>query len=875
METVWGTNDSRDGDHYLTDLPYGDLDGDGIVDVAVGRLPADPELAMAMLDREDRAPGKRAFVASAYLHDDWPSILAARGGGMWQGKMVGQILDRQGYRVNRSIEHRADTHTFLRGITPLGVRRLITETRAARTVATGLLGSTAGIAAGGAVFTVRALHQAERGLEQYLEHDWTTAGFDRDRAIDRLVGGRDPAGIARDLVAAAARTGQAVPTLGMGLRDAALTASWAALWPNRHPRLTPDRVQDGIRDADTVHYAGRGNGSAWLLPGNGSGHRPVTADDLPGTDARFVFDASSLGARMNDSRPELWRAFLENGAAAYLGSTATTYTPYTTELARRFHDQGHTVGEALRQAVNGMTTDTLDWPTPETIARDGVRGKMLRSFILWGDPTMRKDPPVEPDRWDVERDCTGTRCTVTFTARPDTRIRTVDGDRVLTMPADGTILRAGRPQIPLFKTRLGLPGDADVLDIAGETATRRVGDVTVPVTRLASHGGGSPEPPVRNGTFPDDPSRIDVRETVDGRTVIDIVHAGLRYDPASRTATVMDEIAITVTYRTPLDLAIDTPGTVIHGENLSVDVTAWSDTARDATLHVRTANATTVHTREVPVALRAGRTDHTVDVPLPATGDWSITAHLRAGNHTAGPRTATTTVVPDEPRSALTVPDTVAVGDRFAVTATVTNPLPDPRQARVSVAGQDGVQPVFMEPGTRRVTVPGDGERTVDIPLHAYRAGPATVTVTAGNRTGSVPLTVTERTVIDHIRTTATGLAFTMPDVRVDGTRASRTGTDATLTVRDTVSGRTATLSTPDWTVRTATRENGTHRSLVTPDGRVEAVARGGSTTVTRTGAVPPGRLDARTATLQRELRKLQRIIAARNGTGTHPAPFR
>ncbi|MFB6076909.1 MAG: hypothetical protein ABEK12_02160, partial [Candidatus Nanohaloarchaea archaeon] len=176
------------GDEYKSDLAYGDIDGDGIVEVPVGRLPANRTLALRMLNRSDRRARKDAFVASAYRYSSWPLVLGSVGGGMWAGKSVEHVLEQQGYDVARAAERRTHPEQFLRSLTPARMTVLLQEASTVRNALAPVLGTGVATAASTAYVTVLGLRYGQRALAQYLEFDWSTAGLDIGRGSRRLEG---------------------------------------------------------------------------------------------------------------------------------------------------------------------------------------------------------------------------------------------------------------------------------------------------------------------------------------------------------------------------------------------------------------------------------------------------------------------------------------------------------------------------------------------------------------------------------------------------------------------------------------------------------------------------------------------------------------
>ncbi|MFB6076708.1 MAG: hypothetical protein ABEK12_01090, partial [Candidatus Nanohaloarchaea archaeon] len=462
--------------------------------------------------------------------------------------------------------------------------------------------------------------------------------YDRQRAERRLSDATlaDIRSMGTWLARAAVQNRDALgPALGkQGVQSLIATAVYGFLWPDPYPDLTENRVTGAVGDAGVVYYNGAGNRSAWIFPntpdsltrhgvipvGRYNGSNAVRPWELPSMRARVVVDDSD-GATAPGKRT-MWRAALQHGAAAYIGTTGENHVPYASEISTTFFRRGRTAGEGLRRAVNALRRADLPGIPP-----DPFRQEMLHSYRLIGDPSMPKDP-VRPDRRGTTRTrCRHGRCTVTYTVTPEYTVVEQDGRRVLRMPADRHLLFGHRPIVPLFGDRLTLPGTASIRKTTVATESRILADVTVP--RLMPPGNTTA--PSSLPRFPPVPAAVNTSRTMRNRTSLSIRHAGYQV-LANGSVRVYTRITVNATYRAPV--AVRT----VTATRDTVTVRAWSRRPGNATATLTAGNRTAARTVRRHIHLPDGDSRHVLTIPA---GNWTTTdLSLSVHGHTAGPATA-------------------------------------------------------------------------------------------------------------------------------------------------------------------------------------------------------------------------------------------
>lgn len=670
----WGMDDPRDGKEFHTDMPYGDLDGDGKLDAAVGRYPEDLTLAATMYLRSKYYPdNKKALVASEYLHANWPVILAYVGGGMWAGKSMEGILEGRGYEVSRSVEHRADPAGFLVSLTPANLQGVLDDSRSTGEKLGSVLGDSVGSAASQVLVYVKALQFVEQGLENYLEFDWSTFGFDAERSLHRLpeLEISDPKHVQNVTRNAVIRAEQeegvrdrVVAVLkGADMQEAIAEVVYAFLWPDRYDRITAADLQQKLPEHSIIYYEGVGNGSAWFMPNAFSyktplkqvktdrytGENNLPASEIPFVQARIVFDNSDLAARFDTSRPQIWNAFLEQGSASFIGTSTVNYAPYSSEIDTRFFKHGYTVGESLKDAVNDFSEDFITWDPFNMVARNGVKQKMLRSFILYGNPEMAKDPVIEDDIYTLETQCDAMDCTLTVTMDLNYTVEEHNGSNHVVVESNGQLLESFNPVIPLIKAAHTLPTGTTIHDHHITRETRMLHDVTVPVVEPLSHGGTELNQTEMNEStkwYPANASRFELEQLRDDRTQLMFVQAAYQYNQSAKTAVLYEYVTLQLNYTAPfaLDISAD-DGLIGEPRELKTVLTNHADRDTWGKLLLKIGNATSYVTDTVERNFTK-QAETAVRVPFTPkfAGEYLVEAFFVGDHQVLGPRTATFTV---------------------------------------------------------------------------------------------------------------------------------------------------------------------------------------------------------------------------------------
>jgi len=588
-------SDPLDGNNFTTDLDYGDLNNDTYIDVAVGRLPKDDTLASLMFARTYLPDNKNALVASEYLHQNWASILLYAGGGMWNGRTIANILEDQDYSVDRLVEHRANPQKFIESLTPTNVKDFLDKSKSIGSKIGSLLGKTVGNVISKTLIVLQGAHYAEQALEQYLEYDWSTFNPRWDDAANYLI--------------------TSFPLNVENLVNyESLVSSLITdyLWPDPWKTLNQTNLISSLPDKSIVYYEGIGNGSIWILPNvfpedtgflgyqefinslentQYNGSNSFYPSDIPNLDSKIVWDNSDLA-----STGDMMDSFITKGTASFIGSSAVNYASFSSEIDTRFFKDGATIGLAFIQAINNFRDDWLTWDPFNIFTQGGIKAKSLRSFILYGDPSMIKDPIIEKLDYTQTTNCNDSVCTTSVVIPLSYNITESNGNKTIETDASSYLLEPFKPIIPLKEFEYFLPLEATIINSSITTTSSIYQDITIPTLNLLSHSGlNFTSTNISNEYYPSDISRLEINKTIDNRTKIKLIHAGLQYNESSLTATVYDTIKLDLTYTTPIEFSASIQD-ILLGQTVSIPITIWSDVFGNATLYVTIDNQTNSQT---------------------------------------------------------------------------------------------------------------------------------------------------------------------------------------------------------------------------------------------------------------------------------------
>jgi len=588
-------NDPLDGNKFDSDLDYGDLNNDTLIDVAVGRLPNDNTIASLMFARDFNPNYKTALVAAEYLHQNWASILLYAGGGMWNGRTIAKTLEDQGYTVDRLVERRADPIRFLSDLTPTSIKDFLDTTKDISKKVAKHLGKTVAKIVSKVLIVLKGMQYAEQSLEMYLEYDWKSISPDWVGALNYLV--------TNFPLNASNRT---------EIENFVVNLVGNYLWPKPWKTLNQSNLINSLPKKDIIYYEGRGNGSSWILPNvfpddtgflgykefinslenyQYNGSNSFYPSDIPNIDSKIVWDNSDLAAK-----GDMLNSFLNKGSASFIGMSAINYAPFSSEIDTRFFKQGSTIGQSLIQAINEFADDTFVWDPFNLFTLSAIKSKTLRGFILYGDPSLIKDPIIEKQNYTQTTNCNNSICTTNIIIPVSYNLVESNGSTTIETDADNHLLELFKPIIPLKNFEYFLPFDAVILSSSVTNSNVTYQNITLPTVNLLSHSGlNFTSNNISTELYPPEFYKLQINKTIDNRTRIKLVHAVIQYNQSNLTATVFNTINLTLTYISPLEFSASA-NDILLGQTVSIPITIWSNVSDNATLYITIENQTSSQT---------------------------------------------------------------------------------------------------------------------------------------------------------------------------------------------------------------------------------------------------------------------------------------
>ena len=520
-------SDPEDGSNYHSDLSYGNLDSDRMLEAGVGRYPTKTSQASIMFHRSmEREIGEDALVASEYLNSNWPVILATFGGGMRHGEVTSQVLEREGFNTTQIVERRSQPVAFLFDLigVPTQMDIFVKSVDLTQAEIGSLLTQGSARAIKNAAYLIRGLQYGEKAMEMYFEFEWGKwEPSDQELDIPEEIN-REEFG---DLV--------------------------LSFLPDSKTRLNEEKLVKHMENSDIIYYQGIGNDKKWVLPNNDSskfisdrynGTNSLKPKEIPELEKPIVFDSSNMAGTRN---AEMKNAFFEKGASAFVGFSGVNYAAFSSHIDQVFFRRGKTLGNSLKRSVNSLRQGTEVFH-PSSAHISGVGEKMSRSASLYGNPEMPKDP-ISSDRWNKTQECNNFECTVKLETRPEHRIKQREDKRLLSFNTTKYILVPGAPITPLYSANYKLPQNANITDTDLETDYKEMENVYLPKTELLSHSGNYTNISEEFKTFPENLSNTTVKEN-------ELRHLQAGIQNTSNTTRVLQNIQLQFSYKTPVSMQL-------------------------------------------------------------------------------------------------------------------------------------------------------------------------------------------------------------------------------------------------------------------------------------------------------------------------------
>lgn len=802
--------DSKDGERFFSDLEYGDLDGDGRLEAGVGRYPGEVGKASAVYHRSlERNQGKDAVLAGEYLHSRWPVILATFGGGMWDVKNLGYVMEQQGFEVTRRVEQRSKPFALVSDLVGFPTRMDIftSEMRSAQEKLGSFLGASGAAAAKNAAFMIRGLSYAERVLQLYLEFDWMNW---------------DPVGQELDFPDEVSR--------------GEMRELFLSFLPDRHGRLNRETLTQSMEDHDIIYLQLVGNSTGYTMPGEREGFHEgrysgnrVTAKDVPGLERPIVWDNSNNAGNRNG---DMKQAYLGNGAAAFLGFGSVNYEAYSSYISRRFFRHGDTLGESLKDSVNDLRSASLVY-NPASAYRTGVRQKMEKSLGLYGNPEMEKDPVKKPGL-NSSKKCSNGTCTLDIEVAPEPKIVEKDGRKRAVFNTSQYLLQDFAPITPLYKFSREMPEDTEVISREVDHSYRTVSGLEPRRNTLLGHGGSFYNMSLYSGVFPKKVYRLDASR-------LEYVQAAVQY--GENSSRVLERSSVEVVYKPPVTLDLEE-----EDGQLVADIYSGRD--RNVTLGYSLNGAQ----KTLELDLREG--SQSVELEQLEPGDYRSRGYLYKDSILA--RDSSEISVTEDVEVVLFAPD-IRKGHARKVRAIVENPNEVPVRKRLKLETSGNLQTGFLEERERNIEV-GGGE-SVEVSWRITGISEGKGEITLGNESENISVLAATNSLdsfspsrmVNSIHSPGTDFRVERRSNRLKLSLETRRGS---VRLEGNTTHETSEIKTPGYLVHVTQGPERIVRRASNQSGRVTEILENGETYRSVEGNAPL--LQEKLEVLEREVAKLR-----------------
>ena len=300
-----------------------------------------------------------------------------------------------------------------------------------------------------------------------------------------------------------------------------------------------DSVFFGVVDGRSVIFlAGHGNWDHWdMIERN-----DVYAQTDPfGWSSPFIF-ASSCKTGTYVGVTGISEAFLQKGAAAYLGATESGgWTQYSTKFFELW-GLDVPVSQAVKQLKAGLGDAAMDkiWLNIYHVYGDAKFGAVPSTLqtVVFSTPSTGAEIP--------------TRVEVVV---PDYVITETDGEHRITVPGGYELHEAGLPIVPSFNLIYDYPKGCQIQDVSLEyrSTPQTIHGINIPnaIIELPFNDVQTPAPQyTATGWWPESDYKWSVSQGPEGATLIITVYP-LQYDPETSTARFHKLYWFTVDYTVP------------------------------------------------------------------------------------------------------------------------------------------------------------------------------------------------------------------------------------------------------------------------------------------------------------------------------------
>ena len=690
-------DDPADGESFRTDVNYGDLDGDELLEAGVGRYPEDVEMSSTVFHRSmKREIGTEALVASEYMDSNWPVILATGGGGLRYGSRVESVLREEGYDTTHLVEQRSEPVNFLISLTPVELESFLGEVEDTEEMLKNYVTESTANMAGNALVFIEALSYVQQIMEMYYEFRWSTYEIDIDRGLERL----DELDV--DLDSESDETFQ----------KSVMKVLYAFVWPDRHPEINQSSLTSEMETADIIYYQGVGNSNRWVMPNEDNstfkdrytGENRFEPEDIPVINRSIVWDNSNLAGTKDT---EMREKFFEQGASSFIGYSTVNYGSHSSISGYNFFLRRKTLGNSMKAGLNRLKmTDFVYTPT----LKSGVNQKMTNSLRMYGNPEMPKDP-IQQDSFEKVKSCSENRCTLNISIDTPQRVREFRGEKTLIANSSSYIMEPGAPITPLYSFSHRLPDSAEVTDIQERLGSRKAENLSLRDYRPLAYGAEIENSSRNMSGFPDQLSNFSVNSG-------DIRYAVSGARKTSGRYQVVDNARLTIRYENPVTLEFSS-------SNRTLEASINSEKDFSGELVYRIDNET--GSRNVDIA----QGENNIDLENLSYGRHEVEGYLLEDSIVAQ---KVENVEVRKPLKTVVFSPEIRKGSSRKVTAVVSNPNRFPVTETLKLETRDNLAIGMLEHGSKTFSIGANSDTEVEWRILGTETGEATVSVNGSDQ---------------------------------------------------------------------------------------------------------------------------------------------
>ncbi|MCD6557727.1 MAG: hypothetical protein J7K31_01695 [Candidatus Aenigmarchaeota archaeon] len=584
----------KDGDYIETDVFYGDSDGDGYQDLAVGRFFNSIQIAnIRIWNRKEVKDKKNVLIAAEYRS---PSYLDLLPNGMDEGLITDWSLRLFGFKVKRLTEQR------LTDFMTVNKDKAIDEAWTWKELEH--------------LFVQQLLKilSVQKHINWALTAKYALVETDWEKFFEML------------------RIGQLDK----------LTKEDLLEYLNRHGTAHDYNIFFYFGVGDTDKLLIHPDGASTISDPYPESDQTIYHNDLDFHEPKILFLEHTMSAHSSSK-------FLKKTNLVLVGETgiihqvnsALTLAPFIQQIVSK-----KSIGKAVEEMHDILIFGERHEEVQNRITFSAVEGGMKNALkehytrILYGDPALSLEAPgyVESNWIISPGGATQIKTKTNYT---------IENNTIVVNNADDYILEYNKPIIPLYHKRIILPTNTTIDDVSWNIISHAV-NATPQILEPDKYY----QKENFTGVYPNQTIWNDTKQLIDGRQVLLITVAAIQYNGSQ--ATIIDDINVSVSYHAPIDILSFNITNISRTEKeFIVNIKSNRNQTVNLTLRLETNETVEYINKTIQVSgihkemIRKNMTE----------GTWKVSVGIKTDNgERAGPRSIVFTVEEKEHRSKQKLP---------------------------------------------------------------------------------------------------------------------------------------------------------------------------------------------------------------------------